>query len=123
MHPSRPLPWRLSKYDGTLKKTNKSTLARNIESRVAPAISILLPSACIVGGMSLINKISGDNRTFGDIAKSIFMIAIQSGNVSSRIDIVFDVYKGNSIKTAERGGGGREAPCLVHGSIIAGKKI
>ena len=30
------------------------------------------------------------------------MIVIQSGNASSRIDIVFDVYKDNSIKTTER---------------------
>ena len=86
-HPLGPLPWALSNCDGTLKKTNKSTLARHIESRVAPAESIPLPSACIIDGMSLVNKISGDNRTFGDIAESIFMIAIQSGNASSRIDL------------------------------------
>ena len=114
-HPLGVLPWALSNCDGTLKKTNKSTLARHIESRVAPDESIPLPSACIIDGMSLVNKISGDNRTFGDIAESIFMIAIQSGNASSRIDIVFDVFKDNSIKTADRG--------LAHGNIIAGQKI
>ena len=39
--------------------------------------------------MSLVyvNKISGENRTFGDIAKGIFMIAIKSGNASYRIDM------------------------------------
>ena len=121
-HHLGPLPWALSNCDGTLKKTNKSTLARHIESRVAPAESIPLPSACIIDGMSLVNKIRGDNRTFGDIAESIFMIAIQSGNASSRIDIVFDVYKDNSIKTAEREGRG-EATGLAHGNIVASQKM
>ena len=64
----------------TFKKTNKSTLARHIESRVEPAESISLPSICIIDSISLVNKISGD------IAESIFMIAIQSGNACSRID-------------------------------------
>ena len=50
------------------------------------------------------------------------MIAIQSGNASSRIDIVFDVYKDNSIKTAEREGRG-EATGLAHGNIVASQKI
>ena len=54
-HPLGPLPWALSNCDGTLKKTNKSTLARHIESRTAPAESIPLPSACIIDGMSLVN--------------------------------------------------------------------
>ena len=54
------------------------------------------------------------NQLFGDIAKSIFMIAIQSGKASSRIDI--------SIKTAEREGR-REATGLVHGGIVADQKI
>ena len=45
------------------------------------------------------------------------MIAIQSGNPSSRIDISFDVYKDNSIKTADRECNG-EATGLVNGSIL-----
>ena len=116
------LPCALSNCDGTLKNKNKPTLARHIESRVAPAESILLPLACIIGGMRLVNKISCDNRTFGDIAESIFMIAIQSGNASSRTDRVFDVNKDNSIKTTEREGRG-EVPGSAHVSIVAGQKI
>ena len=65
--------------------------------------------------MSLVNNINGDNMTFGDIAESIFMIAIQSGNASSRIGIVFYVYKDNSIKTAEREGSWK-ATGLAHGN-------
>ena len=98
-HPSGLLLWALSNCDCTIKKTNKSLIARHIERRVAPEESIPLPSACIIDGLSLVNKISGDNRIFGDIAESIFLITIQSGNGSSRKDIVFDVYKDNSIKT------------------------
>ena len=117
-HPLGPLPWALSNSDGNLKKTNKSTLARHIEGRVAPAP---LPSACIIDGMSMVNNISGDNRTFGDIAENIFKFAIQAANASSRIDIVFDVYRENSIKTAEREGRG-ESSGLAHGNIVAGQE-
>ena len=68
--------------------------------------------------MSLVNKIRGNNRTFGDIAMSIFMIAIQSGNTSSRIDNVFDVYQDNSTKTTESEDRG-VATGIAHGSIAA----
>ena len=101
-------------------RKHKSTLARHIEGRVAPAEHIPLPSACIID--SMVNKISGDNRTFGDIADNIFKFAIQAANASSRIDIVFDVYRENSIKTAEREGRG-ESSGLAHGNIVAGQKI
>ena len=72
--------------------------------------------------MSLVNKIRGDNRTFGHIAKSIFLIAIQSGNASSRKDNGFDVYKDKSIKTTEREDRG-VAFGLAHGSMVIGHKI
>ena len=72
--------------------------------------------------MSLVNKISGDNKTFGNIAQSIFMIAIQSENANSIIDIVFDVYKDNLIKTTERKDRG-EATGVAHGNIVVGQKI
>ena len=72
--------------------------------------------------MSWVNKTRGDNKTFGDIAKSIFMYAIQSGTDSSRADIALNVHKEKSIKTAERKGWG-ESIGLIHGSIVAGYKI
>ena len=120
-HPSGPLPWALSNCDCTLKKTNKSTIARHIERRVAPAESIPLPSACIINGMSLVNKIRGNNRTFGDIAESIFLIDLPSGNAIAE-DIVFDVYKDNSMKTTELVDRG-VASCFTSGSIVVGHKI
>ena len=67
--------------------------------------------------MSLVNKVHGDNWTFVDIAESIFLITIQSGNASSRKDIVFDVYKDNSIKTTERDDRG-VASGLAHASFF-----
>eukprot|EP00058_Branchiostoma_floridae_P015563 XP_002601051.1 hypothetical protein BRAFLDRAFT_102389 [Branchiostoma floridae] len=36
-HPLGPLPWSLANADGTLRKTNKAALARELESRVSPA--------------------------------------------------------------------------------------
>ena len=66
-HPLGPLLWALSNCDCTIKKITKSSIARHSERSVAPAESIPLPSACIIDGMSLINKICGDNRAFGDI--------------------------------------------------------
>ena len=47
------------------------------------------------------------------------MIAIHSGNANGRIDIVFDVYKDNSIKTTEREDR-EEATGIAHGNIAAG---
>ena len=60
--------------------------------------------------------------TFGDIVESIYMVAIQSGKASSRKDIVFYVYKDNSIKTTERDDRG-VASGLAHGSSVVGQKI
>ena len=53
--------------------------------------------------MTLVNKISGDKRTFWDIVESIFMIEIQSGNASSRIDIVLTTQsKQQSVRAGEK---------------------
>ena len=50
------------------------------------------------------------------------MIAIQSGNTSSRIDIEFDVSKDNSIKSTEHEGRGEDTG-LTHVSSVAGQMI
>lgn len=51
--------------------------------------------------MSLVQKIKGDEKTFGPIANTILTFALKEATNSSRVAIVFDVYKEQSIKNAE----------------------
>ena len=63
-HPLGPLPWTLANDDGSLKKTNKSALARKLEGNSSAAETIPQPSACIIDAMSLLHKMRGDTMTF-----------------------------------------------------------
>jgi len=65
-HPLGPLLWSLANADGTLKKTNKSALARNLEIKVNAEENVPVSSATIIDGMMLVQKIKGDNLTFDD---------------------------------------------------------
>ena len=55
-HPLGLLPWALANGDGTMRKTNKAALARELERHVIPAETIPEPSATIIDNMSLIQK-------------------------------------------------------------------
>ena len=101
-HPLGPLPWSLATADGSLRKTNKSSLAKDLQRNVTPAESIPQPSATIVDGMNLVQRIKGDHKTFAELADNILSMAIKEGFQSKRIDVVFDVYRPTSIKKAER---------------------
>ena len=59
-------------------------------------------SACIVDGMNIVQKLDGNQKTFGDIAKTVLKIVIREGDKCDRVDVVFDVYREGSIKDAER---------------------
>ena len=52
-HPLGPLPWALANEDGSLRKTNKAALARELEKTVSPAEEIPEQSATIIDGMTL----------------------------------------------------------------------
>ena len=77
-HPLGPLPWSLANCDGTARKTNKASLARLLEKRILPAESVPSPSTCIIDAMSFVNKVNGDNRTFGKVSQSMLTYALQS---------------------------------------------
>lgn len=101
-HPLGPLPWSLANGDGTMKKTNKAALSRELEKNVAAAENIPSPSACIIDGMAVIQKMHGENRTFAQLSEEVSTRVQITGNQSQRIDVVFDVYRDVSIKSAER---------------------
>ena len=121
-HPLGPLPWSLGNCCGTLKKTRKSTLARQLEKNVLLAEAIPQPSTCIMDGMSLVQKVHGDNKTFAELSDAIFMSALRTGAESSRIDVVFDVYLDKPIKNAERVNRGSDSGILFS-NIVAGHKV
>ena len=91
-HPLGPLPWSLANPDGSLRKTNKAALARELEKNVSPAEHVPTPSTCIIDGMSLVQKMNGDNKTFAQVAEMALTRVLQEAAQSGRIDVVFDVY-------------------------------
>ena len=101
-HPLRPLPWALSNGDVTMKKTNKAILSKHIESKVLPVEEVPHPSVTIIDAMGLINKWHGENRTSSELSDHVFSQSLHDCHGSDVIDVVFDVYKTDSIKSAER---------------------
>ena len=105
-----------------LKKINKATLARKLESFAPPADHLETPSACIIDGMSIIHKMKGDNSTFEEVALQLLASILRNAEGSERIDVVFDVYQETSIKAAERTLRGSESG-LCFTNISSGHRI
>ena len=101
-HPLGPLPWALSTADGSLRKTNKAVLAKELQKSVPFADVIPQPSACMIDAMALVQRLKRDHKTFAEVADSLLSLVLHEGSNSKRIDVIFDVYKENSIKDAER---------------------
>ena len=121
-HPLGPLPWSLAGTDGVMKKTNKAVLAKHLESKVSPAEVIPGQYATVIDAMAVIQKVSGENRTFDELSDLILKQMLHHGQTSSRIDVVFDVYRDQSIKTAERENRGSHEG-VVFSQIRPGHKI
>jgi len=59
-------------------------------------------SSTVIDGMALIQHLEANHMYFSDVSKTIFSTALCEGGSSGRIDIVFNVYRSESIKNAER---------------------
>ena len=103
-HSLGSLPWSLATPEGFPRKTNKAALATYLQKDIRLAERIPQNSATVIDGMSLVQKLNvGSNQTtFGSVANAILSMALHEGSQSSRIDVVFDTYRENSIKNAER---------------------
>ena len=72
--------------DGSLRKTNKAALVRELEKNVYPAESIPIPSTCIIDGMGLVQRMNGNNKTFAQVAESVLSMVLYVGVQSGRVD-------------------------------------
>ena len=108
-HPLGPFPWSLAAPDGSLKKTTKAVLAKELEKDTPAVENLPVQSACIIDGMAMVQKLKGDKKTFRDVADVLLAMVLREGATSSRIDVVFDEYRDISIKDAEREKRGAES--------------
>ena len=72
--------------------------------------------------MSIVQKLDGNQNTFGDIAKTVLKIVIREGDKCDRVDVVFDVYREGSIKDAERVNQGSGSGVKIR-SLATGHKV
>ena len=121
-HPLGPLPWSLANGDGSMRKTNKAALARELEKSASPAEVIPDPSVTVIDGMSIVQKMKGNDKTFSQVAESTLSHVLHEGAKSQRIDVIFDVYRDKSIKDGERDNRGADMSIQFR-NIAPGHKI
>lgn len=61
------------------------------------------PFSPIFDGMALVRKFKSTGLTYNEFADDLLKYAVSCSPGAKRVDIVFDVYRENSIKNAERG--------------------
>ena len=101
-HPLGPLPWTLSIAEGTMRKTNKAALAKELEKQVLQAEPIPEPSVTNIDGMRLVQKMKGNDQTLSQLADATLTHILHEGAMSRRIHVVFDTYREDSINNAVR---------------------
>lgn len=101
-HPLGPLPWFLAAPDGSLKKTAKSSLAKELQKDAPAVLTLPLQSACVMDSMALVQRLKGDQKTFRQISDMLLAMVLREGASSVRIDVVFDDCQQISIKNLER---------------------
>ena len=56
----------------------------------------------MIDPMALMQRLEEEQKTFAKVAEALLCFVLHEGSHSRRIDVIFDVYKENSIKNAER---------------------
>lgn len=114
-------PWPLTTMTMGLRETNKVVLLHKLERGVEPITSSLNEDVIIIDGMAVVQKAKTSGLRFGELAKQLFTTTVAIGSDSSRIDAVFNKYKKNYIKNAERSR--RGVGSSVFKSIISSQSI
>ena len=99
--PLGPFSWALANADGSLRKTNRTALSRELAKNVSPTEAILIQSTRIIDGMGMVQRLNGNNKTFAQVAESVLSMVLYVGGQSGRVDVVFDVFRQLSVKDSE----------------------
>ena len=73
-----------------------------LEGNVEPLENLSGKYAMIFDGMACVQQSKVTNKTFGQLAMDLLTKVLSAGARADRIDVVFDVYRDQSIKNVER---------------------
>ena len=94
-------------------------LAKELQKDIPAVEAIPNPSACITDGMSMVQRLKGDHKTFAEIADAVMTTILREGATSKRVDVAFEVYRKMSIENTEREkrGGYQEMSAEIYSQI------
>jgi len=110
-HPLGSCPWALDSTDAEIAEENQQIITCQGASQKNMTAADMIPQPCgrIFDGMVMVQEIRGDQKTFAELADSMMSMVLHEGTDSQRIDVVFDVYRNNSIKNHKREKRGSES--------------
>ena len=94
-YPLTPVPLSLFSPDGTVAKTNKSSLFQELEKRIMPSQSDNIDAA-IIDGPFMLHLIAGKQTgTYSQLSRTVLSSAVRLSK--TRADTVFDNFKEHSL--------------------------
>ena len=114
-HELGPLPWSLASSDGSLAKTNKAILSKELENGVECLSNLPdLTRAVIIDAMAVMQALVRVPDRLSELADMVTTRILIEGEEAARIDFVGDQYPANSIKNTERSKRGRDGELVIN---------
>ena len=118
-----PIPWVLATPEGLRRTTSKSTLANELIKLSTTPEKISRPSATVIDGMAIVQKVNGKKKTMRAISNVVLTIALSEAEGSVSTDIVFDVYKDMSKKNAEQQKRSNNVKAILYKTLFPGQVV
>lgn len=121
-----PVPMSLASLDGNLHKADKAPLRHILEDDLglAQLPKTSRPTCVVIDAMAVVQAIGKPvgATTFGDLADSFSKSILSHFKAATRVDVVFDQYRNNSIKSGTRtrraGVKGRSIRRVIEGRTV-----
>ena len=98
-----PFPWALAGSAGYLKKLIKPRYYMNLKKKLDPVEPSQSDYINAIDGMAVVKKLKVKSKiTFKEMPEKLLDEILKTSSSASQIYVVFDVYKTDSIKNAER---------------------
>ena len=101
--PLGPIPWSLAEGNGELKKSSKAKIMHELGKGVTRVERVDVPFIPIFDEMTQVRMVKCTGRTYNQFADDLRKLVVAKSCGSKQMVVVFDMYRENSVKNAERG--------------------